>query len=72
MRQMTLTEIENLEAIIVSHLDKKVVEVILKDGTETGGIVDEANETYTKFTLVNGNGEYRTVALEEVENVYYL
>lgn len=35
MRQMTLTEIENLEAIIVSHLDKKVVEVILKDGTET-------------------------------------
>ena len=69
---MTLTEIENLEAIVVSHLDNKVIEVILKDGTETGGIVDEANEDYTKFTLVNGNGDYYEVALEDVEKVNYL
>ena len=69
---MTLKEIENIESIIVSHIDKKVIEVILKDGTETGGIVDEANEDYTKFTLVNGNGDYCEVALEDVEKVYYL
>ena len=69
---MTLTEIENLEAIVVSHLDNKVIEVILKDGTETGGIVDEVNGDYTEFTVVNGKGDYRTVALEEVEKVYLL
>lgn len=65
-------ENKNLEAIVDSHLENKVIEVILKDGTEAGGIVDEANDIYTKFTLVNGNGDYRTVALEEVEKVYCL
>lgn len=69
---MTLTEIENLEAIVVSHLDNKIIEVILKDGTETGGIVDEATDDYNQFTLVNGEGDYHTVALEEVEKVYLL
>lgn len=68
---MTLTEIENLEAIVVSHLDNKIIEVILKDGTETGGIV-EAIDDYNQFTLVNGEGDYHTVALEEVEKVYLL
>lgn len=70
--KMKLKEIENIESIIVSHIDKKIIEIILKDGTETGGIVDEANEDYTKFTVVNGKGDYRTIELKEVEKVNYL
>lgn len=66
MDKMTLTEIENHEAIITSHLDHEVVEIILKNGKEIIGIVDEPNEDYTEFTI---NG--KAVNIEQVRNVYY-
>ena len=71
MDKMTERQISNLEAIIDSHLDNRIIGIILKDGKEVGGIVDEANDIYSEFTLVDGNGDYTTVRIEEVEKVYY-
>jgi hypothetical protein len=69
---VTLEDIENGEKIIVSKMDNKIIDIVLKDGEETGGIVQSYSDDLTSIEIADGEGFFSTISFEDIESVHYL
>lgn len=71
-RDITKEEIELAEKIVESKLNNSIIEVILKNGTETGGIVQNYDSNLEYIELANGAGDFFKVRFLDIDQVYHI